>query len=80
MQKINGTIKDAGRDDLVLRTDNKFGISIWNYQIDNFFTTPKAAKNGKKIEGLMRWIMVDTEDDVMESIGQLITKRKLKVS
>lgn len=79
MQKINGTIKDAGRDDLVLRVDNKFGMSIWNYHIDNFFYSPKSAKNGKKVIGVMRWTMVDTEEEVIESISQLITTPKLKV-
>ena len=79
MQKINGTIKDAWRDDLVLRVDNKFGMSIFNYHIDNFFYTPKSAKNGKKVQGVMRWTMVDTEKEVMESISQLITTPKLKI-
>lgn len=76
MQKINGTIKDAGRDDLVLTTDLKYGFSIYNYHVDDFRTTIKAAKNGKKVEGVMRWTMVDTKEEVIESISQLITKPK----
>jgi hypothetical protein len=80
MERTNGAMSKTTTEVGGVIDSRHFGLSKFNYIFDNFATTPQTPNTEtKKANPRMMWEMVDTEEEVIESLELLITKRKLKV-
>ena len=80
MEKINGAIKTVGRIGFTLKSLGFESVSMYNYHFDDYFTQArKSISLADKANPRNYWIKAASEQEVIESIDKLITKRKLKI-
>ena len=80
MEKINGAVKTVGRIGFTLKATGFESVSMYNYHFDNYFELGRYAVTLEdKAKPRNYWIKAASEQEVIESIDKLITKRKLKI-
>jgi hypothetical protein len=80
MEKINGAVKSVGRIGFTLKSLGFESVSMYNYHFDNYFTqSRKSISLADKANPRNYWIKAASEQEVIDSIDKLITKRKLKI-
>ena len=80
MEKINGAVKTVGRIGFTSKATGFESVSMYNYHFDNYFDLGRYAVTLEdKANPRNYWIKAASEQEVIESIDKLITKRKLKI-